>query len=113
MIVLDPSFLICGVRIMETRHLSFYMSYLGHLYHLVIWQGGFDSRPGPVCSGLGMILLWAELFYWVYAPTLFIRRRFGPEQRFGPTPWVFVLGLCIGCSPPHHIVKRKKLKYMC
>ena len=107
MIVLDPSFLICGVRIMETGHLSFYMSFLGHLYHLVIWQGGIDSRPGPMCSGLGRILLWAELFYLVYAPALFIRRR------FGPTPWVFVLGLCIGCSPPHHKVKRKKLKYMC
>ena len=28
-----------------------------------------------MCSG--MVPLWAELFYWICAPTSFIRRRFG------------------------------------
>ena len=80
---------------METGHLSFYMSFLGHLYHLVIWKGSFNSRPGPMCSGLGRILLWAELFHWACAPAPFIRRW------FGPAPQVFVLGLCTGCSLPY------------
>ena len=63
---------------METGHLSFYMSFLDHLYHLIIWQGDFDSISEPMCSGTGRIPLWAELFYWVCAPTPYIRRRFGP-----------------------------------
>ena len=78
MIVWDPSFLICGVRIMEIGHLSFYMSFLDHLHHLIIWQGGFNSGPGPMCCGTGRIPLWSELFYWVRAPTPFIRQSFGP-----------------------------------
>ena len=47
MIVRDLSFLIRGVRIMETRRLSFYMCFLDHLHHSIIWQGGFDFGPGP------------------------------------------------------------------
>ena len=27
--------------------------FLDHLHHLIIWQGGFDSRPGLMCSGIG------------------------------------------------------------
>ena len=44
----DPSFLIYGAWIMETGHFSFHTSLLGHLSHLIIWHGGFNSGPGPV-----------------------------------------------------------------
>ena len=78
MIMKDPSFLIRGVRIMETGHFSFYMSFFGRLYHLITWQGGFNFGLGPMYFGMGRISLWAELLYWVGAPTPFIKRRFGP-----------------------------------
>ena len=97
MIVRDLSFLIRGVRIMETGRLFFYMRFLDHLHHSIIWQGGFDSGLGPMCSGMGRIPQWAELFYWVCALTPFIRRRFGPMS------WACVLGLRACCSLPHHI----------
>ena len=71
---------------MEIGHLSFYMSFLDHLHHSIIWQVGFDSGPGLMCYGIGRIPLWAELFYWVHAPTPFIRRRFRPMS------WACVLG---------------------
>ena len=73
----DPSFLIRGVWIIKTWHFSFYTSFLGRLYHLITWQGSLSSGPGPMYFGMGMISLWAELLYWVGAPTPFIKRRFG------------------------------------
>ena len=90
----DISFLIRGMQIMEIRRLSFYMSFLDHLHHSIIWQGGFDSGPGPMCSGIGRIPLWAELFYWVCASTPFIRRRFRPMS------WACFLGLHMCYSLP-------------
>ena len=63
---------------METGHFfSFYTSFLGHLYHLITWHGGFNSGSGPMYFDMGRILLWAELLYWVSASTPFIRRMFG------------------------------------
>ena len=64
-IMKDPSFLICGEWIVETRNFSFLTSLLGHLYHLImiIWPGGFNSRPGSVYFGMGGISLWADLLY--------------------------------------------------
>ena len=76
MIVKDPSFLIHGARIMEAGHFSFHTSLLGHLYHLITWHGGFNSRPGPMYFGMGRISLWAKLFYWVCPSNSFIRRMF-------------------------------------
>ena len=43
----DPSFLIRGMRIIEIGHFSFYMSFSGRLYHLISWQGDFNSGPWP------------------------------------------------------------------
>ena len=97
MIKEDPSFLIRGALIMETGHFSFYTSFLGRLYHLITWQGGFNSSLGLVYFGMGRISLWAELLYWVCAPTSFIR------QWFGLAPWASALGLCTYCFLPHHI----------
>ena len=48
---------------------------LGRLYCLITWQGGFNSRLGPVYFGMGRISLWAELLGLVCAPTSFIRWR--------------------------------------
>ena len=75
MIMKDPSFLIGGEWIMETRHFPFLMSLLGRLYHLImiIWPSGFNSRPRPVYFGMGRISLWAELLYWVCPSNPFIR----------------------------------------
>ena len=80
---------------METEHFSFYTSFLGRLYHLITRQGGFNSGPGPMYFGMGRISLWAELLYWVCAPSPFIR------QRFGLAPQACALGLCIYCFLPH------------
>ena len=71
------SFLIRGVRIMEIGYFSFYMSFWGRLYHLITWQGDFNSGPGPVYFGMDRNSQWAELLYRICAPTLFIRRRLG------------------------------------
>ena len=67
MIMKYPSFLICGEWIMDTGHFSFLTSLLGYLYHLIviIWPGGFNSRPGPVHLGIDRISLRVELLYWV------------------------------------------------
>ena len=51
---------------------------MGRLYHLITWQGGFNFGPGPVYVGMDKNSQWVELLYWIYAPTLFIRRRLGP-----------------------------------
>ena len=61
----DSSFLNCGKWIMETEHFSFLTSLLGRLYHfiMIIWPGGFNSRPEPVYFGMGRISLWVELLY--------------------------------------------------
>ena len=93
----DPSFLIRGARIMETGYFSFHTSFLGRLYHLITWHGGFNSWPGPVYFGIGRISLWAELLYRVCASTPFIR------QMFGLTPWACALGLCTYCFLPHQL----------
>ena len=91
---------------METGCLSFYMSFLDHLHHLIIWQGGFDCGLGPICSGTDWIPLWAKMFYWVCAPIPFIR------QRFVHVPWAYVMGLCMCCSLPHHYsIKIKLVKF--
>ena len=71
----NSSFLIRGARIMETRCFSLSHESPGHQYCLITWQGGFDSRPGPVYFGIGRISPWAKLPGWVYAPTPFIRWR--------------------------------------
>ena len=96
MIVKDHSFLIHGARIMETGHFSFHTSLLGRLYHLIIWHGGFNSRPGPVYFGMGRISLWAKLLYWVCPSNPFIKM-------FGLTPWACALGLCTYCFLPHQL----------
>ena len=62
-IMKDPSFLICAVWIIETRHLSFNTSLLGRLHHLITWHGDFDSGPRFVYFGMGRISMWAELLY--------------------------------------------------
>ena len=62
-IMKDSSFLICEVCIMETGHLSFHMSLLGFLHHLITWNGGFDSGTRSVYFGLGRISLLTELLY--------------------------------------------------
>ena len=64
MITHDLSFLICGMRIMEIGHFSFYMSFSGCLYHLTSWQGDCNSGPLPKCCGMGRVSLWVELLYW-------------------------------------------------
>ena len=64
--------------------------FLGHLYHLITWQGGFNSRPGPVYFGMGRISLWAKLLSWVCAPTPFI------WWRSGLASGACALGLCSG-----------------
>ena len=43
---------------METGCFSLLHEFLGHLYCLITWQGGFNSRPGPVYFGMGRISLW-------------------------------------------------------
>ena len=59
----DLSFLIRGMQIMEIGHFSFYMSFLGCLYHLMTRQGDFNYGPWPKCCGMGRISLWVELLY--------------------------------------------------
>ena len=60
----DLFFLIRGMRIIDIRHFSFYMSFSGRLYHLISWHGDFNSRPWPRCCGMGRDSLWVELLYW-------------------------------------------------
>ena len=47
MIIQDSSFLIRGVRIMETGCSSLLHEFLGRLYCLITWQDDFNSGPGP------------------------------------------------------------------
>ena len=51
--------------------------FLGRVYRLITWSGGFNFRPGLVYFGMGRISLWAELLGWICAPIPFIRRRSG------------------------------------
>ena len=97
-VVIMYSFLIRGARIMETGHFSFHMSFLGRLYHLITWHGGFNSRPGPVYFGMGRVSQWAELPYWVCASTPFIRTL------FGLAPWACTLGLFRYYFLPHQLL---------
>ena len=60
----DLSFLICGMRIMEIGHFSFYMSFSGRLYHLTSQQGDFNYGSWPKCYGMGRVSLWAGFLYW-------------------------------------------------
>ena len=92
----DPSFLICGVWIMETGYLSFHTGLLGRLHHLINWDGGFDSGPGSVYFGMVRISLWVGLLYWVGHSNPFARRTFG--LKFGAC----TLGLHTYCFRPHH-----------
>ena len=103
-IVHDLSFLIRGMRIMEIEHFSFYMSFSGRLYHLITWQGGFNSGPGLVCFGMDRNSQWAELLYWARVPTFFIR------WRLGLVLWACFLGLCRCGSLSHQNVLTKKKK---
>ena len=96
-IMKDPSFLIYGEWIMETSHFFFLTSLLGRLYHLIIWHGGFNSRPGPVYFGMGRISLWVELLYWVCPSNPFIRWTFGLMF------WACTMGLCTYCFRPHQL----------
>ena len=59
----DLSFLICGMRIMEIGHFSFYMSFSGRLYHLISRQDDFNSGTLPKCCGMGRVSLWAKFLY--------------------------------------------------
>ena len=43
--------------------------FLGYLYHLITWQGGFNSGFRPVYFGMDKISLWVKLLYW-YVPQL-------------------------------------------
>ena len=74
--------------------------FLGCLYRLITWQGGFNSRPGPVYFGMGRISLWGELLGWVCAPTPFIRWRSGLVPG-AIVLWACALGLCTYCFLPH------------
>ena len=93
----DPYFLICGVWIMETRHLSFHTCLLGRLHHLITWHGGFDFGPGSVYFGMGRISLWADLLYWVGPSNPFSRRTFGLKFK------ACALGLRTYCFRPHQL----------
>ena len=62
---------------METGCFSLLHEFLGRLYRLISWHGGFNFGPGPVYFGKGRISLWTELVSWVCAPTPFIRERSG------------------------------------
>ena len=73
---------------METERFPFYMSFWA-------WQGGFNSRLGPVYFGMGRISLCAELLSQVCAPTPFIR------WRYRLAPGDCALGMC---SRPVHIL---------
>ena len=90
-IMQDSSFLIRGARITETGCFSLLHEFLGRLYCLITWQGAFSSKPRPVYFGMGRISLWVDLPGWVYAPTPFIRWRFGLAL------WACALGLCTYC----------------
>ena len=76
---------------METGHFSFHTTFLGRLYHLITWHGGFNSGPGPVYFGIGRISLWVELLYWLHASTPFTRQMFGltPRAFAGPMHILF------------------------
>ena len=37
--------------------------FLGRLYHLITWRGGFNSGPGPVYFRMDRNSQWAELLY--------------------------------------------------
>ena len=63
MTIHNLSFLIRGMRIMEIGHFSFYMSFLGRLYHWISRQGDFNSRLWPKCIGMGRVSLWVGLLY--------------------------------------------------
>ena len=80
---------------MDIGHLFLLHEFLGCLYHLITWRGGFNSRLGPVRFGMDRNSQLAELLYWVCVPTLFIR------PRLGPLLWPCVLGLCRCGSLPH------------
>ena len=80
---------------METGHFFLLHEFLGRLYCLITWQGGFNSGLGPIYFGMGKISLWAKLLGWVCAPTPFIRWR----SRLASV--VCALGLCFG---PMHIL---------
>ena len=97
MIMKDPSFLICGVRIKETGHLSFHTGLLGRLRHLITWHGSFDFGPGSVYFGMGRISLWAELLYWADPSNPFARQTFG--LKFGAC----ALDLRTYCFRPHQL----------
>ena len=77
---------------METGHFSFHTSFLGRLYHLITWRGGFNYGSGPVYFGMGRISLWPGLRYWVGSSNPFIR------QMFRLTYWA-----CAHCFGPHHM----------
>ena len=52
MIMQDSSFLIRGAWIMETGCFSLVHEFLGHLYYLINWKGGFSSGLRPVYFGM-------------------------------------------------------------
>ena len=82
------------------RAFSLLHGFLGRLYRLITWQGGFNSRPGPVYFDMDRISLWAEFLGWVCTPTPFIRCRSGLV--FGAIAlWACALGLR---SEPVHIL---------
>ena len=94
-IMKDPSFLICGVWIMEIGHLSFHTGLLGCLHNLITWHGGFDYGPESVYFGMSRISLWAELLYWVDPSNPLARRTLGLKFR------ACALGLRTYCFRPH------------
>ena len=96
-IMKDPSFLICGVWIMETGHISFNTGLLGRLHHLITWHGSFDSVPRSVYFGIGRISQWAKLLYLVGPSNPFARRTFG--LKFGAC----ALSLRTYCFKPHRL----------
>ena len=80
---------------METGCFSLLHEFLGRLYCLITWQGGFSFGPGPVYFGMGRISLWVELPGWVYALTPLIRWRSRLVFVVSVLAlWACALGLC-------------------
>ena len=82
---------------METGRFSLLHEFLGCLYCLITWQGGFNSRPGPAYFGIGRILLWAELLSCLCHNSLLKVEVWAYVRDL----WACALGLCSG---PMHIL---------
>ena len=79
----DLSFLIRGMGIMENCHFSFYMSFLGRLYHLISRKGDFNSSGPNVVAWVG----------YHYGPSFFIRGS--PNSLYKEEVWACTPGFVL------------------